>query len=391
MNVRRSTTAAPHRMPLALAAVTALLALTAADAAHGRGLEVRIVDGKANPSLADAVGLRVEGARRARSVTLYVDGRPCRRDRTWPWSFGRRGKVRVPRGRHRIAVAARFRKGRQVRRRTVVVKDRDDRRARRACGRSGRASPGRDPRRVARVARNRAVAGAGQSQRVSIPSSPPPIDLTDWRGDFETGDFSQWEMVQRVADDKIKVVEDPTRQGRYAARFEVGPHDNIGDTDPRAELARALGEREGEDRYYRWFTYFDEDFPTEYEDDFVTFTQWRALDESDDLTSFMIWGDEIELRQEGTRWSTPLVKGVWHEFIYHVKWSPDPGVGFVELWYDGDHVLPPVHVRTMQGSPGSAVGNYVKQGLYHEEGMPTGVVYHDGFAAGASLNAVKGA
>lgn len=390
MNVSRSHTSAPQRVLAALVAVTALLALLGADAAHGRGLKLKVVDGGANPKLADAVGVRVKGARRARSVTLYVDGRPCRRDRSWPWSFGRRGKVRVRGGRHRIAVAARFRKGRQVRRRTVMVRDRRDRRARRACGRSTRASSGRSARSVSRVARGRPV--SNPEEEPAPTSSPlPGVDSTNWRGDFETGDLSQWETIQRVATDKIRVVRDPTRQGNYAARFEVGPYDNIGDTDPRAELARELGEREGEDRYYRWFTYFDQSFPTAYDEDFVTFTQWRALDESEAFTSFMVWGDRIELRRDGTRWSTPLVKGVWHEFIYHVKWSPDPDEGYIELWYDGQQVLSPLHVRTMAGSPGAAVGNYVKQGLYHEEGMPTGILYHDGFAAGTSLSAVKGA
>lgn len=377
------------RLLLAAGAATILVALLCSAPAQGKPLQVKLLRGGAKAKPADAVGLRVGGARRARNVTLYVDGRPCRRDRSWPWSFGRNGKVRVRHGRHRIAVAARFRRGRQVRRKTVVVSKRRERAARRACGRvTGFAG---DSRQAAGVSRAEPV---GRSHRRSKPSPSsvlPSPDLSEWRGDFESGDLSQWEMIQRVADNRIEVVQNPTRQGDYAARFEVGPHDNIGDTDPRAELARSLGENEGEDRYYRWFTYFDESFPTEYDDQFVTFTQWRALDESRAYTSFMVWGDEIELRRDGTRWSTPLVKGVWHEFIYHVRWSPDEDVGSIELWYDGELVLPEMHVQTMAGSPGDAVGNYVKQGLYKEEGMPTGVLYHDGFAAGTSLSAVKGA
>jgi len=212
-----------------------------------------------------------------------------------------------------------------------------------------------------------------------------------WRGDFETGDVSQWDGAQQVASDRITIAQDPKRQGNYAARFEVRPGDNIGDTAPRAELFVRLGEDEDAERYYRWFTYFDPDFPTRYEDSFVTFTQWRAVDESNDWTAFMVWGDKIELHRNGARWSTRLTKGVWHEFIYHVKWSPDPDVGFIELWYDGEHVLPKLHVKTMSGAPGDAVENYVKQGLYKAEEIPTGVVYHDGFVAGTSLEAVKGA
>jgi Polysaccharide lyase len=180
-----------------------------------------------------------------------------------------------------------------------------------------------------------------------------------WRGDFETGDLSQWEDAQQVDEDKITVVDDPVREGDNAARFEVEPDDNIGDTAPRAELTASLHEQEGEDRYYRWFSYFPDDFPTDYDEEFVTFTQWRATDESEAYTAFMVWGDEVELHRDGERWSAPLEKDTWHEFIYHVKWSPDPDVGFIELWYDGELVLPEFaassKVTTKVLPPGGAV------------------------------------
>lgn len=224
--------------------------------------------------------------------------------------------------------------------------------------------------------------------------APSPAPAGDgsivWRGDFDTGNLSQWDVAQRVASDRIQLTTSPRRQGSHAARFEVRSSDSIGDTAPRAEVAAELGEREGDERYYRWYTYWDPSFPTNYSNSFVTFTQWRSTDESGSMTSFMQWGDRIELRRDGTRWSAPLVKGVWHEFVYHVKWSPDARVGFIELWYDGQLVLPKTHVRTMAGSPGRAVGNYVKQGLYKSEEIPTGVLYHDGFVAGTSLAAVTG-
>ncbi len=217
-------------------------------------------------------------------------------------------------------------------------------------------------------------------------NSPPA-----WHGDFETGDLSQWETWQEVALDRITATQDPVQQGNYAARFEVRPGDNIGDTSPRAELATDLHEKEDEDRYYRWYTYFDPSFPTNYPNSFITFTQWRAKDESGSYTSFMVWGNRIELRRDGTRWATTLTKGVWHKFVYHVKWSPDPSVGFIELWYDGQLVLPETHVRTMAGSPGHAVGNYVKEGLYKSDEIPTGILYHDGFVAATSFAAANDA
>jgi Polysaccharide lyase len=357
------------RPALALATLAASVATLASSApAVAAPLAVKVVPPKANASTSRAVSVRIKGAQLARNVALYVDGDLRRRDGSRPWRFGSRGKIRLQAGKHRLKVVARYRKRKQVRRRTVRVRDRQ--------------LGGPKQNRHFGVARNRKV----KAPEVAAPPTGPVL----FNGDWETGDLSQWDMIQRVADDRITIAQDPRRQGNFAGRFEVRPGDNIGDTSPRAEVASYLHEQEGEERYYRWFTYFDPNFPTEYEDDFITFTQWRAVDEHDAYTAFMVWGDEIELRRDGTRWSTPLVKGVWHEFIYHVKWSPDPNVGFIELWYDGELVFPKFNIETMGGSPGDAVENYVKQGLYKEDNIPTGVLYHDGFVSGTSLEAVKG-
>lgn len=327
-----------------------------------------------------SVSLNVSGARGARNVALYVDGVLRGRDRSWPWKFGKNGQIRVPAGEHRVVAKARFVDRRNLVRRTTVFVPvaHEDVRSR---------TDVRDNREVPPRNKTREPAAPVEQEPSQRPLGPGLL----WAGDFESGDLSQWEVRQTVAADRIQIAQDPTRQGNYAARFEVRPGDNIGDTAPRAELANFLEEQEGEERYYRWFTYFDPAFPTQYKNSFVTFTQWRAMDESDAYTSFMLWGDRIELRRDGTRWSTPLVKGVWHEFIYHVKWSPDPDVGFIELWYDGQLVMPRTYVDTMAGSPGDAVPNYVKQGLYKADEIPTGVVYHDGFVAGTSFESVAGA
>jgi hypothetical protein len=338
---------APRRLLAALGALGTIL-LLAPGLAPAAPLRLSVLQAPHAPARVD---VRVHGARNARSVALDVDGRLRQRDLARPWEFRHHGWLRLSAGRHRIVVVARFRRGRQVRRRVVFVPS----------GKHGGSRP--------------------RHRRGSIL----------WRGDFETGDLSQWEVIQRVAADRIAVTRDPRAQGSYAARFEVRPGDNIGDTSPRAELAANLGEREGEERYYRWYTYFPPSFPTGYPNSFITFTQWRADDESDAYSSFMVWGHRVELRRGGTRWSTRLTKGVWHKFVYRVRWSPAPRVGLIELWYDNKLVLPKTHTRTMAGSPGAAVGNYVKEGLYKSEEIPTGVLYQDGFVAGTSFEAVNDA
>ena len=217
-----------------------------------------------------------------------------------------------------------------------------------------------------------------------------------WRGDFESGDLEQWGTSQRVADDRITVVQSPVRQGARAARFEVREGDNVGDGAPRAELAllnrRDACCREGDERWYRWSTMFAEDFPTA-PDKFVDFVQFKKDGEGSGPVTFMVWGEQMELRANGTHWKAPLRRGVWEEFIFHVKWSPDPSVGFIELWRNGRLELPRKFMLTLdRDENGNVIPAYIKQGLYRSDDFTeTGVLFQDGMVAGTTLEAVRGA
>jgi hypothetical protein len=253
----------------------------------------------------------------------------------------------------------------------------------------GRTSTARRTIVVANAERPPTAAATGPTATAFAPLTTAAGTLLHDNG-FDRAGLAEWSGAQRVAPDRISLVGAPVAEGRVAGRFEVRPGDTIGDTAPRAELTLDTMEPEGAERWYAWSTYFDPAFPTSFPNSFVTFTQWRAKDESGTFGNFMLWGDRLELRRGGTRWSAPLVKGVWHRFVYHVKWSPDPAVGFMELFYDGRPVMPKVHVATMAGRPGAAVRNYFKQGLYKSYEMPTGVVFHDGLKIGTSPAAVGG-
>ena len=47
-----------------------------------------------------------------------------------------------------------------------------------------------------------------------------------WRGDFETGNLSQWTALQAKDPSRVTIRSDVVRQGRYAARFEVRSGDS---------------------------------------------------------------------------------------------------------------------------------------------------------------------
>lgn len=217
-----------------------------------------------------------------------------------------------------------------------------------------------------------------------------------WRGDFETGDISQWTRAQQVSPDRLQVVESPVREGRYALRAEVRNGDNpIGASGHRNELVLMTNETEGDERYYSWSTLWPEDYP--FYPTWQLFTQWHHSGPSGappvrfvlgcsaadcgqpmpDTMFFIVSGQGI--------WTEKVVPGKWHDFVLHVKWSSNPQTGFVELWYDGNLVVPKQSVATL--FPGQT--NYLKQGLYRDAAtQPTQVVYHDGFTIGTTLEDV---
>ncbi|WP_233262055.1 polysaccharide lyase [Vitiosangium sp. GDMCC 1.1324] len=210
-----------------------------------------------------------------------------------------------------------------------------------------------------------------------------------WKADYETGNLSQWSGRESVASDRLQVVTSPTREGKYALKVTVKKGDDpINASGNRNELFHFGNETEGSEYYYKWSTQFASDFPSV--NTWQLFTQWHhdGSNGSPPL-EFYVRGERIYLRLEGRDdrivWNTPLVRGQWLDFVLHVKWSSDPNIGFVELYYNGQLVLPRMHSPTMfQG-----MQNYLKQGLYRDESVnPDGVVYHDGMVQATSLEDV---
>jgi hypothetical protein len=210
-----------------------------------------------------------------------------------------------------------------------------------------------------------------------------------WRGDFETGNHSQWTRTQMVSADRLQVVPSPVRQGRYALKATVYQGDDpINSSGNRNELVRMTREAVGSEYYYRFNTMFASDFPSA--KTWQLFAQWHHEGGSGSPpVEFYVYGEEVRLNIGGDPgvivWKAPLVRGQWQDFIFHVKWSPDARVGFVELYHNGQLVLPKRSIATM--FPGML--NYLKVGLYRSDTVAQrGVVYHDGWVMARSLQDV---
>src|SRR5213076_3091752 len=108
-----------------------------------------------------------------------------------------------------------------------------------------------------------------------------------------------------------------------------------------------------------WQTKFADDFPSP--NTWQCFAQWhQPEDYGYPPIQFQSGGEKIQLmlgQEERMVWTTPLVRGKWHDFVFHVKFSDDASKGFVELWYNGEHVLPKTFGQTRANA-------WAKLGLY---------------------------
>jgi hypothetical protein len=247
------------------------------------------------------------------------------------------------------------------------------------------------------LVRSAAVSTAAPVAVAAAPSPPPAPPALETlpgtelaRADYESGDLRAWGGFQRVAADRIRVVSDQVRQGRYAGRFEVRNGDNPIGFGDRAEVQMPTGESEGDERWYAWSTMFAPDFPS-----YATWqvvSQWHAEANGSPPVGFYAEGENLVLkvhRHSGPGsiidiwnvWRGPLRRGQWQDIKLHIKWSGSDSIGFIELWIDGApqqlvNGSTRQSIRTLY--PG--VGAYFKQGLYRESGLSqTGVVYYDGF------------
>lgn len=222
--------------------------------------------------------------------------------------------------------------------------------------------------------------------------------------DFERGDFENWN-TKRLVDDgySAQIVTAPVRQGMYAARFEVRKGDFIRD-GRRAELKDKFYAPIGSEVWYSLSTLLPEDIPIE--DGHCVLTQWHetadneienkasrspplahrfrsgrfyvSLRHSSEKTQTSNDGEEIILYEAD---DFPL--GVWHDFVYHVKWSWKED-GFVKGWHNGKQVIDytgPVGYNDENGI-------YLKLGMYRNGSQKTYISYHDNYRRASTKEAV---
>lgn len=209
-----------------------------------------------------------------------------------------------------------------------------------------------------------------------------------WKSGFESGDRSEWSSTQMVDVSRLLVVTSPVREGKRALKATVISGDNpIKASGNRNEIIRQTLEEPGSEYWYRWSARFGSTFPSV--KTWQLFTQWHHTgDTGSPPVEFYVYGEEVRLNIGGDPgtivWRTPLKRAVWYDFVFHVRWSPDPKQGLVELYVNGKQVLAPLPIATQfKDGRGQPVRNYLKAGLYRNDTIKEQAwLYLDDFVMG---------
>jgi hypothetical protein len=168
-----------------------------------------------------------------------------------------------------------------------------------------------------------------------------------WKGDFETGDLTQWDTTNLIKTgdrDNLVFVTDKVADGTKAAEITLRP-DVIFEpyNQSRVEVKHnGLRTKNGEESYYAWSFMVPADAELR-----SNIGYWESRVTSKNTMTF--W---IEPGQGGTvikfgtgdlgatlRWTAKLELNEWHRIAIHNIWSEDPNVGKVDVWYDGMQVV----------------------------------------------------
>lgn len=216
--------------------------------------------------------------------------------------------------------------------------------------------------------------GAMDSTRGTVPVGRRQL----FTGDWETGDFSQWQVCQSKlvngrcssigrGNANMTIVDAPAaRQGQHAARFTVRPGDvpNFGGGERSEVQSSAAGAlvHEGDERFYEWSVRYPEDLP-DVSGRFFIILQWHSSSGSPPLAidlsrgSVDIGGDGV--RSAPRRTIGPIRRGEWVDYVLRVKFSKNKDTGFVEAWENGKQTVQRTNRATMVDGE-----NYLKQGIY---------------------------
>ena len=258
------------------------------------------------------------------------------------------------------------------------------------------------------------TAGIAAALAVAAPSAmADPLATFSYEGDSIE---PPWYDTQ-APPDRISVAASPTDSSKKVMRVELRNGDDFLGAN-RAEVYGRFGnvndyspsawpDGDGTERWYGWSTYLNASFPSPPSPNWTVVAQWHSMAHGVPPLALVVQEGKLKLNawdwtdNEGAvpLWNNPpnATTGTWHTFVMHVKWSALPGVGFVELWHNGNDVpavpktyLPTEKCCAVQGTSVWPYPNFLKMGIYRNpEIQETGVLFHGPRRIGLDKDSVR--
>jgi hypothetical protein len=212
-----------------------------------------------------------------------------------------------------------------------------------------------------------------------------------WKGDFETGDLSQWSGTLNPAKGERQniALTGSTLDGR-AAQITIHPDDIFSNGHNRVEL-RYEGQRtgEGQTTFFSWrfrlgqnagvhedIAYWETKGPS-YQQSMAFY-----IDPAGDGTRLGFRTNAPEAREQ---WTTNIRPDVWYQLAMKIVWRKQTEQGRVSIWMDGSPVVTDV---TAQTKP-NAVDLFIQMGYHRDKPeSPVETIYIDSAVEGTSLEDV---
>jgi len=264
---------------------------------------------------------------------------------------------------------------------------------------------------------NNAGGGTAKLSWAAVSTAPAPSGGTVlWTGDYETGNWSQWDEggSHLQCDSGVGTASVQTslfRTGRYAGKFTTNPYN--GTNRSRCQTYLNQHSYYGNNGQENWFGLSFYIAPgSGLDTNWNNIESWHHASSLNELPAPFhyavtnrggVW--TLRIDAWGGRWTSlhngvlygdqshitgwnqyrktfalnTLTAGKWYDVVLHIKWSPDPTVGFVESWVNGVKVLPKTFAATGYTDQ---YGNGMDP-VYLKEGYDGGgvnaytTVYHD--------------
>lgn len=163
-----------------------------------------------------------------------------------------------------------------------------------------------------------------------------------WRGDFESGDLTQWSYL--LNPHGLTVQQECVYEGQYAGRARItGEPDMLWHGNAhlnRTEFSyKPPAERtgEGQETFFGWSFYLPESLSENKHE----IGYWESDSSYQQMLRFNIVGQDFSFQETAqaepfwtkTGFASP---GRWHDVVMHIGWSTDAKKGYAQIWLDGE-------------------------------------------------------